>query len=204
VPNLRTTRILLFCSVALVGGCKASPPGKWEAYVITHAKRSILVPNSHTGNPLAATPDNIAYQRWKKTPMANVVRDPREHPDAIIPDMSKPDPLVKFTKDDVALVYGSLWKQRYFTKAGDDYFPEGAQWDVTHRVWRPYFVAPGTDWWEPFYPADNMKRPTGPTCDGCHSVNYNVHDKTVTEWNVGCEPATGREANMWSITRTTF
>jgi len=40
--------------------------------------------------------------------MANVVRDPREHPDAIIPDMSKPDPLVKFTRGDVALVYGSL------------------------------------------------------------------------------------------------
>jgi predicted CXXCH cytochrome family protein len=131
------------------------------------------------------------YQRWAKTPMANVVRDPHEHPDAIIPDISKPDPLVKFTKDDVALVYGSLWKQRYFTKAGNDYFPEGAQWDVTHRIWRPYFVAPGTDWWEPFYPADNMKRPTGPTCDGCHSVNYNVHDKTVTEWNVGCERCHG-------------
>ena len=31
------------------------------------------------------------YERWKKTPMANVVRDPREHPDAIIPDLSKPD-----------------------------------------------------------------------------------------------------------------
>jgi predicted CXXCH cytochrome family protein len=131
------------------------------------------------------------YQRWEKTPMANVVRDPREHPDAILPDMSQPNPLVKFNKDDVALVYGSLWKQRYFTKIGNDYFPEPAQWDVTHHLWRPYFVAPGTDWWEPFYPPDNMKRPTGPTCDGCHSVHYNVHDKTVTEWNVGCERCHG-------------
>jgi len=131
------------------------------------------------------------YKRWQKTPMANIVRDPREHLDAIIPDMSKPDPLVKFTRGDVALVYGSLWKQRYFTKVGNDYFPEGAQWDVMHKVWRPYLVAPGTDWWEPFYPPDNMKRPTGPTCDGCHSVNYNIHDKTVTEWNVGCERCHG-------------
>jgi predicted CXXCH cytochrome family protein len=131
------------------------------------------------------------YERWQKTPMANVVRDPREHPDAIIPDLSKPDPLVKFTRDDVAFVYGSIWKQRYFTKVGKDYFPEGAQWDVMHRMWRPYFVAPNTDWWEPFYPADNMKRPTGPICDGCHSVNYNIHDKTVTEWNVGCERCHG-------------
>ncbi len=85
------------------------------------------------------------YKRWKKTPMANVVRDPREHPEAIIPNLST-NPLTKFTKDQVALVYGSIWKQRYFTKVGDDYFPEPAQWDVTNRVWRPYFVANGTDW----------------------------------------------------------
>jgi len=130
------------------------------------------------------------YERWKKTPMANVVRDPREHPEAIAPDLAT-NPLAKFTKDQVALVYGSLWKQRYFTRIGDDYFPEPAQWDVTHHVWRPYFVAKGTDWWEPFYPPDNMQRPTGPTCDGCHSVDYNIHTKKVLEWNVGCERCHG-------------
>jgi predicted CXXCH cytochrome family protein len=123
--------------------------------------------------------------------MANVVRDPKTHPDAILPDLSKPDPLVKFTRDDIAFVYGSKWKQRYFTKKGDDYFPLGAQWDITHQVWRAYLVAPGTDWWVVHYPADNMQRPTGPTCDGCHSVNYNIQTKTVTEWNVGCEKCHG-------------
>src|SRR5580658_3385818 len=130
------------------------------------------------------------YEHWRKTPMANVVRDPREHPDAIIPDLAT-NSVAKFAKDDIALVYGSLWKQRYFTKRGDDYFPEPAQWDVAHRVWRPYFVAKGTDWWEPFYPPDNMQRPTGPTCDGCHSVDYNIHTKQVAEWNVGCEKCHG-------------
>jgi predicted CXXCH cytochrome family protein len=130
------------------------------------------------------------YAHWKKTPMANVVRDPKTHPDAIIPDL-RSNPLKKFTKEDVALVYGSVWKQRYFTKIGDDYFPQPAQWDVTHKVWRPYFVALGTDWWAPLYPPDNMQRPTGPTCDGCHSVDYNIHSKQVAEWNVGCERCHG-------------
>ena len=106
--------------------------------------------------------------------MANVVRDPKEHPDAFIPDFSKPDPLVTFSKDDVAFVYGSRWKQRYFAKVGDDYFPEPAQWDVTHKVWKKYFVRNDTDWWAPLYPPDNFKRPTGPLCDGCHSVNYDI------------------------------
>ena len=92
--------------------------------------------------------------------MANVVRDPKVHPEAILPDLSKPDPLVKFTKDDIAFVYGSKWKQRYFTKRGDDYYPLGAQWDVTHQIWRAYMVAPNTDWWVSHYPADNMQRPT--------------------------------------------
>ncbi|HJZ97404.1 MAG TPA: hypothetical protein VKE70_12930, partial [Candidatus Solibacter sp.] len=83
------------------------------------------------------------YERWSRTRMANVVRDPRVHPDAIIPDLTKPDPLVTFTKDDVAFIYGSKWKQRYFKKVGDDYFPLSAQWDVTNKVWRVYMVREG-------------------------------------------------------------
>ncbi|HXJ00535.1 MAG TPA: c-type cytochrome [Micropepsaceae bacterium] len=145
----------------------------------------------YTGSEACKSCHEEVYARWVKTKMANVVRDPKLHPDAIIPDFSKPDKLLTFTKDDVALVYGSGWKQRYFTKIGDDYFPEPAQWDVTHKIWRPYMVANGADWWVPFYPTDNFMRPTGPLCDGCHSVNYNIETKTVTEWNVGCERCHG-------------
>ena len=67
------------------------------------------------------------YGRWSKTRMANVVRDPRQHADAITPDLTKADPLLTFGKDDIAFVYGSKWKQRYFKKVGDDYFPLPAQ-----------------------------------------------------------------------------
>jgi predicted CXXCH cytochrome family protein len=131
------------------------------------------------------------YDRWHKTRMANIVQDPREHPDAILPDLTKADPMVTFTKDDVALTYGSKWKQRYFKKIGDDYFVFPVQWDITHQKWREYFVKNGTDWWATLYPPDNMQRPTGPLCDGCHSVNYDVDTKKVTEWNVGCEKCHG-------------
>ena len=130
------------------------------------------------------------YEHWKKTPMANVVRDPRQHPDAIIPDLST-NKVAPFTKAQVALTYGSIWKQRYFTKVGDDYFPLGAQWDIANKTWRPYHVPKTGDWWTAFYPDDNMQRPTGPTCDGCHSVDYNIHTKQVVEWNVGCERCHG-------------
>jgi predicted CXXCH cytochrome family protein len=115
------------------------------------------------------------YDRWKKTRMANVVKDPREHPDAIVSDFSTPNPLVTFTKDDIAFVYGSKWKQRYFRKVGDDFSPLPATWDVTNKVWRTYGVTGKTS---------NL-------CDGCHSVNYDITLKTVTEWNVGCERCHG-------------
>jgi predicted CXXCH cytochrome family protein len=131
------------------------------------------------------------YKRWKKTPMANVVRDPTEHPDAIIPDLGTNN-ISKFSKEQVALVYGSLWKQRYFTKIGDDYFPLPAQWEVLNHKWSKYQVPPtGGDWWAAHYPPDNMHRPTGPLCDGCHSVGYDIHNKQVAEWNVGCEHCHG-------------
>jgi hypothetical protein len=118
----------------------------------------------YVGSATCKSCHSAIYDRWSKTRMANVVRDPKTHPEAIIPDLAKPDPLVN----------GSKWKQRYFTKKGDDYYPLGAQWDVANRIWRPYMVAPNTDWWVPHYPADNMQRPTGRLCDGCHSVNYNI------------------------------
>ncbi len=52
----------------------------------------------YVGSATCGTCHTEIFQRWKQTLMANVVRDPKERPDAIIPDLSKPDPLVTFTK----------------------------------------------------------------------------------------------------------
>ena len=98
---------------------------------------------SYVGSAACKSCHSSIYERWSKTRMANVVRDPKEHPDAIIPDLSKPDPLLTFTKEDIAFVYGSKWKQRYFKKIGDDYFPLPAQWDVTHKFGAPTTLSLG-------------------------------------------------------------
>jgi len=134
------------------------------------------------------------YERWSHTRMANVITDPKVNPRVVLGDFGTPNPLVSFTVEDVAFVYGTKWKQRYFIRRGGDYVPAPAQWDVTNRVWRAYHVQPGTEWWLPHYPAapgDNTTRPTGPLCDGCHSTNYDVQTRQVTEWNVGCERCHG-------------
>ena len=114
----------------------------------------------YAGSEACKTCHPAVYSRWTKTRMANVVRDPKTHPDAIIPDLSKPDPLVKFTRDDIAFVYGSKWKQRYFTKKGDDYFP------LPRAMGRhPSYVAalsrrrPGPIGGCPSIPQSNMRAP---------------------------------------------
>jgi predicted CXXCH cytochrome family protein len=131
------------------------------------------------------------YNGWKETRMANILRDPKVHPETELGDFVHPDPVRTFGLDEVAFVYGSRYKQRYFAKNGDDYYPLPAQWDVAKKRWLPYHVEAGTDWWVQYYGPTNAERPTGPTCDGCHSVNYDVQTKRVTEWNVGCEKCHG-------------
>jgi predicted CXXCH cytochrome family protein len=134
------------------------------------------------------------YARWTKTAMANVVRDPKIHPDAFAADPATAPDEQKFSKDDVAFVYGSRWKQRYFKKAGDTYTPLPVQFNIATKKWSKYHVADGTDWWTVHYPdpaGDNSARPTAPLCDGCHSVDFNIDTKKPVEWNVGCERCHG-------------
>jgi predicted CXXCH cytochrome family protein len=167
---------VLAVSVAACGGRDEPPPGASRQFV---------------GSAACAECHRDIYDRWQQTLMANVVQDPAERPEVVVGDFSTPDPLVTFGIDDVAFIYGTKWKQRYFTRVGDDYYVFPAQWDVQARVWRRYFPEPGSDWWTEHYPVDPMARPTGPLCDGCHSVNYDVRTKSVTEWNVGCERCHG-------------
>jgi predicted CXXCH cytochrome family protein len=169
--------LLAFVTASLAACVRREPPPNAE-------KRFV-------GSEKCATCHQDVYNRWKDTLMAKVIQDPAKHPEAIVADFSTPNPLVTFRKEDVAFTYGSKWKQRYFTRRGDDYYVFPAQWDVRAKTWRRYFVENGTDWWAVHYPSDQMQRPTGPLCDGCHSVNYDIKTKTVTEWNVGCEKCHG-------------
>nr|HEX4315349.1 cytochrome c3 family protein [Kofleriaceae bacterium] len=182
---MRAAMLVLLAVPAACGGAATTTP----------PTAPVSAPSPYAGS-LACRPCHAQiYDRWAKTPMANVVRDPREHPDAIIPDLATPNPLVTFGVADIAFVYGSRWKQRYFTRRGGELFPLPAQWDVTHKTWKPYHVAAGTDWWVSSYGDSNLERPTGPLCDGCHSVDYDVVAKQPREWNVGCERCHGPGAD---------
>jgi predicted CXXCH cytochrome family protein len=150
----------------------------------------------YVGSKACASCHQDQYDRWSKTRMANVVSDPKLHPEAVLADFSKADPkVVTFGLKDVDFVYGSNWKQRFFHKVGKTYVPYPAQWDVIHKTWSKYHVPDtGGDWWALHYPdpkGDNSGRPTGPLCDGCHSVGYDLATEQPAEWNVGCEMCHG-------------
>jgi mono/diheme cytochrome c family protein len=51
--------LLLFCTAALLLGCKATPPGKWETATMTKIKHSITIRGKEAKNPLAGTALNI-------------------------------------------------------------------------------------------------------------------------------------------------
>ena len=181
-----------------VGGVMNRNGNRWFALLVlslvalpARAQEVGLQNGGYVGSAACRDCHREIYDRWKKTPMANILVDAKEHPEAIVGDFSKPNPLVTFTRRDITFTYGSVWKQRYFTKRGDDYFVYPVQWDIQNKVWRPYHPGPSGDWWVKYYPDDQMQRPTGPLCDGCHSTNYNIQTKQVTEWNVGCEDCHG-------------
>lgn len=148
-------------------------------------------PDTYVGSAACRDCHLDIYVRWQDTLMANVLQDPRERPSAILADFETENPLVTFRPEDVAFTYGTKWKQRFFTRIGDDLFVFPAQWDVSNREWRRYHPQPGGDWWADYYPTDPMQRPTGPLCDGCHSVDYDLQTKRPVEWNVGCEACHG-------------
>jgi mono/diheme cytochrome c family protein len=74
----------------------------WELVLFIRSLRPITQREAYQQSNLAATVHYVGYvgsqacekchqeiyARWKKTPMANVVRDPRAYPHAIIPDLA--------------------------------------------------------------------------------------------------------------------
>src|SRR4029077_3191952 len=71
----------------------------WKQVLFIRSLRQLTVAERQQQSAIAASAHYVGsascqkchaqiYERWRKTPMANVVRDPREFPNAIIPNLS--------------------------------------------------------------------------------------------------------------------
>jgi len=54
---------------------------------------------------------------------ANILRDPKEHREAVLGDFVHAITFAPSAWTKRPFVYGSRFKQRYFTKRGDHYYP---------------------------------------------------------------------------------
>jgi mono/diheme cytochrome c family protein len=52
--------VFLLTFITWAGGCKATPPGKWETAIVTRAKHWVFVRDKDAKNPLAPTAEHIA------------------------------------------------------------------------------------------------------------------------------------------------
>ena len=140
--------------------------------------RSQTASSNYVGSQSCRRCHAPTYERWSKTRMANVVRDPKEHPEAVLPDFSKPDPLLTFTLDrrrvrlrqqmEAAVLHdGRRTTTSRCRRSGTSPIGSGGRTSSSRIPTGGCHI----------YPADNMKRPTGPLCDGCHSVNYDIQNE---------------------------
>ena len=53
-------------------------------------------PAQFVGSKACSTCHQEQYEGWKQTRMANVVRDPKQHPDAVLADFTSVEPLRTF------------------------------------------------------------------------------------------------------------
>ena len=132
------------------------------------------------------------YSRWKKTPMANVVRDPRRTSGRHYPrSVQSPirwshlrrmrSPCLR-QQLEAAILQES--RGRFLSTAGS--MGRYAQ------IWRAYFREAWNRLVGPLLSRGQYAAPhrTDRATDAIPS-NYDVHTKKVTEWNVGCEKCHG-------------
>jgi len=59
----KSSTALILGTVAILSGCRATPPGKWETLTITKIKHSLTVRDKGVANPLLPTTENMENGR---------------------------------------------------------------------------------------------------------------------------------------------
>lgn len=133
------------------------------------------------------------YHGWKSTLHSKMEQSViLKGPDKTVKaNFSSGETVLTFRLEDVNMVVGSRFKQRYAKKIGDDLFILPAQWNVESREWVKY--QPQDDWWavEGIYPTAWDKRPASKLCEGCHTTGFDINTKKPAESNITCESCHG-------------
>ncbi|MHC4494970.1 MAG: ammonia-forming cytochrome c nitrite reductase subunit c552 [Planctomycetota bacterium] len=179
------------------GGCawglQASSKQPDESAVANKRLNSAPAAGRYVGSQKCLHCHDQHYRGWKST-LHSKMEQPvvLEGPDKTVKgDFSSDAAVLTFGIEDVDMVIGSRFKQRYARKIGDDFYMLPAQWNVKTRQWVKY--QPKNDWWaaESIYPAQWNKRPTSRLCEGCHTTGFDIETKEPAERNITCESCHG-------------
>ncbi len=133
------------------------------------------------------------WEGWQNTLHARMEQEPIGQGPArnVLGDFSSGNPDLTFSLDDVDMLVGSRFKQRYAKRIGDEFYMLPAQWKVASGKWAKYL--PRKDWWARggIYPPEWNRRPYSKLCQGCHTTGYDLKKKVPAERNITCEACHG-------------
>jgi len=149
--------------------------------------------NKYVGSKTCVSCHEQHYRGWKCTLHSKMEQEPireGQHKN-ILGDFTVQDPALTFSLEDVDMLVGSRFKQRYAKRIGPDFYMLPAQWKVESHQWATY--QPKNDWWasEGIYPSEWDRRPYSKLCEGCHTTGYDLETKTAAERNIACEACHG-------------
>ncbi len=116
------------------------------------------------------------YDQWKLTSHANMLRDAKADPDAV---MAKAFSAVPFKKEEIFWTIGSHWIQKYLTFIDNDWYVLPKYWNIPAGDWVAYSIF---NWRE---------KPYTIHCDGCHTTGFDPETKSFFEPSIGCEACHG-------------
>ncbi|MEJ2201675.1 MAG: multiheme c-type cytochrome, partial [Desulfuromonadaceae bacterium] len=137
------------------------------------------------------------YDSWKETMHSRMTQDAQKNQDFIIAPIDEkeirkdlamlgdqlkvPADKVYIPKiEDIKIVIGSEWKQRYVVQKGDDYFIAPIEYHSDKHRWLNYYEK---DW---------DKRSWIQLCAGCHATGVDIEKNTYAELGVACEACHGK------------
>jgi hypothetical protein len=131
----------------------------------------------YTGSKVCARCHDGIYTQWKKTTHARTLQDPRENSKAIAAVFSGKE---SFKPDEVEIVIGVHWTQRYVIDRGGDLKIARGVWSLGESSWTR------SSWreqsWKDY-------------CAGCHLTGYDPYEDSYVERGVGCEMCHGPGGN---------
>ena len=142
-----------------------------------HLDTPTVFKRDYTGSKACQRCHEDIFREWRKTSHSRTLQDPRENPRAIAAVFSGEE---SFKSEDVEIVIGVHWTQRYVINRGGELRIARGVWSLGESAWTRSFWQEQS--WKDF-------------CAGCHLTGYDPYSDNYVEKGIGCENCHGPGGN---------